>query len=139
MKSLLCFLAVVPVVSLSAQTVDTAGSGTLIDQAMHHSELMQNLQYLSDVIGPRLSGSPAMRRANEWTASRFKGYGLTSRLEPYEFGVTWERGRATMRLLAPFTRAITAHSWAWTEGTGGKPVDGTVVMTDISTPESLAV
>src|SRR5215211_9271770 len=103
MKSLLCFLAVVPVVSLSAQTVDTAGSGTLIDQAMHHSELMQNLQYLSDVIGPRLSGSPAMRRANEWTAERFRSYGLTAALEPYSFGVTWERGPTTLRLEAPFS------------------------------------
>jgi carboxypeptidase Q len=44
-----------------------------------------------------------------------------------------------MRLLAPFTQAVTAHSWAWTEGTGGKPVDGPVVMTDLSTPDSLAV
>jgi carboxypeptidase Q len=139
MKSLLCFLAVVPVVGLSAQTVDTAGSGTLIDQAMHHSELMQNLQYLSDVIGPRLSGSPAMRRANEWTADRFRAYGLTVALEPYEFGVWWERGSATLRILTPFARAITAHSWAWTEGTGGKPVEGPVVLADMSTPESLAV
>src|SRR3954447_18927063 len=100
---------------------------------------MQNLQHLSDIIGPRLSGSPAMRRGNEWTASRFKAYGLTSRLEPYGFGVTWERGPARTRLLAPFPRAVAAHSWAWTEGTGGKPVDGPVVMTDLSTPDSLAL
>ena len=69
-----------------------------MDQAMNRSEVMQNLQHLSDVIGPRLSGSPAMRRANEWTASRFKAYGLTAALEPYQFGVTWERGTATLRL-----------------------------------------
>jgi carboxypeptidase Q len=119
--------------------VDTAGVGRLLEQAMNRSEVMQNLQHLSDVIGPRLSGSPAMRRANEWTAERFKQYGLTAALEPYTFGVTWERGSATFRLLAPFTRAITAHSWAWTEGTGGKLLSGRVVLTDLSTPESLAV
>ena len=125
---------------LPAQSaVDTTGIGRLIDQAMSHSEVMPNLQYLSDVIGPRLSGTTALRRANEWTASRLKAYSVPARLEAYEFGVTWERGPATMRLLAPFTRAITAHSWAWTEGTGGRPVDGPVVMTDLSTPESLAV
>ena len=57
---------------LRAQTaVDTSGSGALIAQAMDHSEVMENLQHLTDVIGPRLSGSPAMRRANEWTAERF--------------------------------------------------------------------
>jgi carboxypeptidase Q len=126
--------------SLAAQSsLDTAGTGRLIDQAMNHSEVLQNLQHLSDVIGPRLSGSPAMRHANEWTASRFQAYGLTTRLEPYEFGVTWQRGDATLRLLQPFSRAITAHSWAWTEGTSGKSVAGPVVLTDLSTPESLAV
>jgi hypothetical protein len=125
---------------LAAQsTVDTIGVGRLLHQAMNRSEVMSNLRYLSDAIGPRLSGSPAMRRANEWTASRFKAYGLTAALEPYEFGVTWERGTVWLRLAAPFPRAITAHSWAWTAGTGGKTVAGPVVLTDLSTPESLAV
>jgi carboxypeptidase Q len=125
---------------LDAQSiVDTAGSGALIIQAMDRSQVMENLQHLSDVIGPRLSGSPAMRRANEWTAERFRAYGLTAALEPYSFGVTWERGSAELRLMTPFSRAITAHSWAWTAGTGGKTLNGPVVLTDLSTPDSLAV
>jgi carboxypeptidase Q len=124
---------------LTAQTqVDTAGSGALIAEAMNHSELMANLEHLSDAIGPRLTGSPAMRRANDWTAERFEAYGLATRLEPYTFGVTWERGPVTLQLLAPFTRAITAHSWAWTAGTHGKAVAGPVVLVDLSTPDSLA-
>jgi len=125
---------------LAAQTtVDTTGIGSLIDQAMNRSEVMQNLEYLADNIGPRLSTSPAMRKANDWTASRFTAYGLTAHLEPYQFGVPWERGTASLRLTAPFTREVTAHSWAWTEGTHGKTVSGPVVLTDLSTPESLAV
>ncbi len=140
MKAVLCFLTVATAVPLAAQTsVDTSGAGVLIDQAMNRSEVMRNLQYLSDVIGPRLSGSAPMRRANEWTAGRFKAYGLRVALEPYDFGVPWERGSASLRLTAPFARAITAHSWAWTEGTGGKVVSGPVVLADLSTPESLAV
>ena len=78
---------------LAAQTsVDTAGAGALIAQAMDHSEVMANLQHLSDVIGPRLTGSAAIRKANDWTAERFRAYGLTAALEAYHFGVTWERG-----------------------------------------------
>ena len=53
---------------------------------------MKNLQYLGDVIGPRLTGSAAMRLANDWTAERFKSYGLTAALEPWDFGITWQRG-----------------------------------------------
>jgi hypothetical protein len=141
MKAVLCFLAfATTAVPLAAQSpVDTAGTGALIEQGLNRSEVMQNLQHLSDVIGPRLSGTPAMRRANEWTAERFRAYGLSASLEPYEFGVPWERGPASLRLTAPFSRAIGAHSWAWTEGTGGKTLAGPVVLADLTTPESLAV
>jgi carboxypeptidase Q len=128
-----------PCPAAAQQTVDTAGAGALIAQAMDHSEVMANLQHLTDVIGPRLSGSPAMRKANDWTAERFRTYGLEAALEPYTFGVSWTRGTATMRILAPFERAVTAHSWAWTAGTDGRPLAGPVVLADLSTPDSLAV
>jgi hypothetical protein len=118
-------------------TVDTAGSGTLIREALERSEVMENLRYLSDVIGPRLSGSPAMRRAGEWTAERFRKYGLRASLEAFDFGVTWERGPLSFRLTAPFDRAMTAHSWAWTAGTSGKSRKGPVVLVDLSTRDSL--
>ncbi len=123
---------------LSAQ-VDTAGSGLLIDQALNHSEVMANLEHLTDVIGPRLTGSPAMVRANEWTADRFRAYGLTAHLEPWQFGVTWTRGPAEFTIKAPFERNLHAESWAWTAGTGGKTLSGPVVRVDVSTPESLEV
>jgi hypothetical protein len=126
----LAFLALLLVAAppARAQTVDTAGAGALVAQALDRSEVMQNLQYLSDVIGPRLSGSAAMNRANEWTAQRFRDYGLAATIESYPFGVTWERGEASLWLTAPFKRQITAHSWAWTAGTPkGAAVSGPVV------------
>jgi hypothetical protein len=125
---------------LRAQSaVDTAGSGALIVDALERSEVMENLRYLSDVIGPRLSGSPAMRRANEWAAERFRSYGLSAALEGFDFGVTWERGPLSLRMTAPFERAMTGHSWAWTAGTGGKTRKGPVVLVDLSTRDSFAV
>ncbi len=120
-------------------TVDTTGAAAVIRQATERSEVMRNLQHLVDIIGPRLTGSAAMRRANDWTADRFRAYGLTAALEPWDFGVTWERGVANARILAPFQRAVTAHSWAWTAGTNGKPLAGPVVVVNVSSPESLAV
>src|SRR4051794_20652243 len=140
MRLALSLLALTAAAPLAAQsTVDTAGIGAVMDQALNRSEVMQNLEYLADNIGPRLSTSPAMRRANDWTAGRFTAYGLTAHLESYEFGVPWTRGTATLRITAPFNREITAHSWAWTEGTRGKSLAGPVVLTDLSVPESLAV
>lgn len=139
-KRLVCSGILAIAAPLGAQTtVDTSGAGAIISQAMDHSEVMKNLEYLTDVIGPRLTGSAAMRRANDWTAERFKSYGLTAALEPWDFGVTWERGTVTARLLSPFQRNVTAQSWAWTAGNGGRPAAGPVVMVNVSSPESLAV
>ena len=76
-KRLVCTALLGIATPLGAQTtVDTAGAGAIVSQAMDHSEVMKNLEYLADVIGPRLTGSAAMRKANDWTAERFKAYGL---------------------------------------------------------------
>src|SRR5262249_17756192 len=85
-------------------------------------EVMKNLPPLSDVIGPRLTGSKNLERANNWTAEKMKSYGLENvRLEPWEIPVGWERGRATMKLIEPDNgRELTIASRAWTPGTNGK-------------------
>ena len=124
---------------LAAQTVDTSGAGALISQGMEHSEVMQNLQYLSDVIGPRLTGSAAVRKANDWTAEKFKGYGLEAHLEEWKFGIAWTRGPVQFAITSPFTRNLVGHSWAWTDGTGGKTLSGPIVRINVQTAESLAV
>ena len=119
--------------------VDTTGAAALIDQALNRSEVMRNLQYLTDVIGPRLTGSAAARRANEWTLERFTAYGLNGHLEPWTFGGTWTRGSIRARLTAPRSHDITAASWAWAPGTGGATLTGPVVRIDASTPDSFAL
>ncbi len=119
--------------------VDTTGAGVLIGEALNKSQVMTTLEFLTDVIGPRLTGSPAMKLANDWTEAQFKLYGLSASQEAWEYGVTWERGPIAFQIEAPFRRNLTAHSWAWTAGTGGKTLTGPVVLVDASTPESLAV
>jgi hypothetical protein len=139
-KAFVCVALVALAAPLNAQmAVDTTGAAAIVRQATEHSEVMKNLEYLGDVIGPRLTGSAAMRRANDWTGERFKAYGLSTAIEPWDFGVTWERGPVFARLLAPFQRGVTAHSWAWTAGTAGKPLAGPVVLVNVSAPESVAV
>jgi hypothetical protein len=128
----------VPAVLRAQTVVDTTGAGRLITEVMEHSEVVANLQHLGDLIGPRLTGSDAIRKANDWTAERFRAYGLSARLEPWEFGITWERGPASLRITAPFERNLVGHSWAWTAGTSGKTLNGPVVRMDGSTVDSIA-
>src|SRR5262245_37208644 len=93
----------------------------IIADAQKSSEVMKNLGYLSDVIGPRLTGSANLKRANEWTADVMKSYGLTNvHLEPWTIPIGWERGTVSARIVEPDNgRTLTMASHAWTPGTQG--------------------
>lgn len=110
----------------------------LISAASKDSKIMKNLTYLSDVIGPRLTGSSALLKANEWTAEQMRSYGLTNvRLEPWTIPEGWERGTATAKLLEPtLGRAISIASMGWYPGTKGK-VQGDVVFIKAETVKDL--
>ncbi len=90
---------------------------------------------MSDEIGPRLTGSPQLKRANEWTAEVFKKYGLTNvHLESYTIPHAWERGKASARIISPAEHPLTIASSAWAPNTRGK-VRGPVVYFDAKKPE----
>ncbi len=102
------------------------------------SEIMKNLQYLSDVIGGRLTGSKNLDRASHWTLDKMKSYGLVNvHLEPWEIPLGWERGFARMKVIEPENgRELTIASYAWTPGTKGK-VMGDVVIVKAKKKEDL--
>ncbi|MEZ6139492.1 MAG: hypothetical protein R3B84_02870 [Zavarzinella sp.] len=103
----------------------------LIDAAKKDSELMKNLQYLSDVIGPRMTGSENLKKANDWAADVMKSYGLQNvHLEPWEIPTGWKRGTATMKLVEPNNgRTLFVASRAWTPGIKGKQTCNVVAIT----------
>ncbi len=92
----------------------------IIENEKEHSEIMQNLEYLTDMIGPRLTGSERMKRANDWTQQRFTDYGcVNSHLEAWNFGLGWERGTATARIVEPNGLPLTIASYGWAPSTDG--------------------
>lgn len=98
--------------------------GRIRDEGFHRSEVMATARHLTDVIGPRLTGSPAMRQANDWTREQLTTWGLAdARLEPYTFGEGWTFSRAAFRMTAPVDATLFGLPKAWTPGTGG-PVRG---------------
>ena len=66
-----------------------------------HSELMKNLKYLTTQIGPRLTGSPQMQQASDWTLKRFRDYGVDAHLETAEIPQGWTRGLETAEITSP--------------------------------------
>ena len=115
-------LADTPESAPSPRTVgDTSPEAVALDMKILEdikakSEIMANLGYLSDVIGPRVTGSANLERANKWTEAKMKEYGLQNvRLEPWEIPVGWERGIATMTLIEPNPgKSLMVASMAWT-------------------------
>ena len=75
-----------------------------------HSELMKNLEYLCYRIGARLTGSPQMQAASQWTLSMFKDYGIDAHLETSQVAHSWTRGRDTAALIAPLAMGVTSRN-----------------------------
>ena len=101
-------------------------------EEFNNSKVMETASELMDRIGPRLTGSPQMKEANEWTKERLSGWGLANaRLEswgPFGRGWTWEG--CSVRMTAPTKTQLVAIPEAWTAGTSG-PIRGAAARLNI--------
>ncbi|HEV2385899.1 MAG TPA: M20/M25/M40 family metallo-hydrolase [Candidatus Acidoferrales bacterium] len=103
-----------------------------------HSEVVQNEEYLTTFIGPRLTGSPGMQKASQWTLEMFRKYGVDAHLETTEIPHAWYRGNDWGELASPVEHWMTVRSAAWSKPTAG-PVEGPLATIDENTkPEDIA-
>jgi carboxypeptidase Q len=105
---------------------------------MNRSQVMQTLSYLSDVIGPRLTASPGMKRANEWTRDQLTKWGLqNAHLEAWgPFGRGWTLKRFSAQVIEPTAFPVIAYPKAWSPGLAA-PLTGDVVYVDAKTEADL--
>jgi hypothetical protein len=104
------------------------------DEGMNRSQVMQTLSYLTDVIGARLTGSPQLKRANEWTRDTMSKWGMqNSHLEAWgPFGRGWTLKDFNAQVTAPYTIPLVAYPKAWSPSTKGA-VTADVVYLDVKT------
>ncbi len=109
------------------------------DEGMNRSQVMQHLSYLTDVIGGRLTNSPNMKRANEWTRDTMAKWGMqNAKLEPWgPFGRGWSLKSFHAQVVDPQTIPVIAYPKAWSPSTKG-PVTADVVYLDINSDEDFA-
>ena len=90
-------------------------------EATENSQIMSTLHVLSDIYGPRLTGSPSLKAAGEWALNRMREWGLQNgALEPWEFGHPgWTNERLSAHVVAPYREPLVAEVLAWTPGTNG--------------------
>lgn len=124
----LCILALAA--PALAQPVDLDLVNRIRHEGFENSRVMETVSYITDVIGARVTGSPAMTRANAWTRDELASMGLeNAHLHAYTFGRGWDWQSCRVDLLGEAARSLAAIPQGWTPGTDG-PVRGELVRLD---------
>src|SRR5262245_8126944 len=101
------------------------GSGDMVarirKEAMERSQIMKTMHMLTDVYGPRLTGSPNHKNAAEWAVKQMTSWGLeNAHLEPWDFGHPgWLNEKISAHIISPVKDALVVEALAWTPGTKG--------------------
>jgi carboxypeptidase Q len=105
-------------------------------EGFHNSKVMDYANGLMDSIGERLTGSPNMKRANEWTRDQLTAMGLSNaHLEPWgPFGRGWANQYVNVRMTSPDIAPLLVYAKAWTPGTNGV-VTGKCIRVNIEKKE----
>src|SRR5215472_6636654 len=128
MKTARCLAAILalvfcalPLTSFAQEKVDLDMINKIRYEGFRNSKVMEIASGLMDGIGPRLTGSPNMKHANEWTRDELTSFGLSNaHLESWgPFGRGWANQFISVRMVTPETAPFIAYAKAWTPGTNG--------------------
>ena len=105
----------------AAEALDLNMYQQIRDEGFHHSHVMEYASGLFDGIGPRLTGSPNMKKANEWTRDQLTAMGCSNaHLEDWgEFGMGWQQRNTWVRMVSPDEAVFIAQAVPWSPATNG--------------------
>jgi hypothetical protein len=109
---------------LSAQTVVEK----IIDEENKNSQLQTLAHELFDRIGPRLVGTPQMKKANDWAVEKYTGWNITARNEQWGEWKGWERGITHIDMLSPRAKSLEGTQLAWCPSTKGKTIKADLII-----------
>lgn len=120
------------------EQVDLDMTARIRQEAFQRSQVMDTLNHLTDVIGPRLTNSPAMAEANRWTRAKFGEWGLANVHDEAveDLGRGWQFSRAEVEMLSPRAMPLHALPKAWTPGTPGA-IEGEAVQARLESKADL--
>jgi len=123
MRAALALTILLVPLSLSAQNekVDQAAMQKIRDEGFNRSQIMETASWLTDVYGPRLTGSPNAKKAGDWTIQAMKSWGISNpHFEQWpNFGHGWQVEGFTAQVTAPQAYPIIAYLTPWSMGTNG--------------------
>jgi carboxypeptidase Q len=113
-----CFSA--PAFSQSPEKLDYAVLAAIKSEGLERSRVMDHVWWLSEVYGPRVTGTPAIKQASAWIMQKFQEWGLTNiHEEPWPFGKGWSLERFSANLVEPQPQPLIGYPKSWTPGTRG--------------------
>ncbi|HXF05746.1 MAG TPA: M20/M25/M40 family metallo-hydrolase [Blastocatellia bacterium] len=120
------------------EKVDLDVIAKIKEEGLQRSRYMEILSYLTDVYGPRLTGSPHFKEAAEWARQKFTEWGLqNAHLEPWgPFGRGWSLEGFTLNIIKPRFAPLIGYPKAWSPSTKGT-VRGPVVYLDVKSEGDL--
>jgi hypothetical protein len=126
----------------SSEPVDLEAITRIKAEGFDRTQVMEVAWWLTEVHGPRLTNSPQMRAAAEWTVGKAKEWGLANvALEPWgpnaDFGRGWSNERTVLHVVKPTPWPVLAYPRAWTPGTNGA-VTGDAVLAPMTSEADFA-
>ena len=108
-------------VARAQEPIESDTSWRIRQEATTHSQILKTVQVLTDVYGPRLTGSPNLKAAGEWAVKQLEGWGLrNAHLEPWDWGHPgWLNERLAAHIISPVKDHLVGEVLAWTPGTNG--------------------
>jgi len=108
-------------IAFAEERPDEAVFWKIRQEGTSHSRILPTLHVLTDVYGPRLTGSPNLKAAGEWALGQMREWGMTNtHLEPWDFGHPgWVNERLVAHLVSPVKDALVVEALSWTPGTNG--------------------
>lgn len=123
----------------NAERVDIRTVSRIKSEEFNNSKVMSILFELTDVNGPRLTGSAGMRNAEQWAKAKLAEWGLANAaIEPWGgFGKGWEINKSYLAMTAPYYQPLIACPKAWTPGTNGA-AKGSAILVRIDSVQDMA-
>lgn len=138
MRRLVLTLLASTMISATPASGATGDTARIVDEGMNRSQLMLTAHELFDDIGPRLTISTNIRKAQDWALAKFTAYGLSNvHKEGFIFGRGWDIIGSSVRLVSPRPIQLVAIPIAWTPPTNGT-LRAPIIVAPMDRPEHFA-
>lgn len=100
----------------------------MVKEETENSQLKKLAHELLDGIGPRLVGTPEMKKAGDWAIEKYKTWGIEAHSEKWGTWRGWQRGPAHIDMIYPRLKSLEGTQLAWSPGTNGKAISADIVI-----------